>query len=355
MITYLVKKNILKLVQQKTILFLIILISFAVSVFGVLFYSGYFAYSYYDSLKGEVCSVEVLLRPLTSSENVREIISDATKLSPEAVISVIAADGDINNNYVPGNTIPIIGKYSTFEKEQVLLGRYFDKNENEAVVLLSEMCASIIGIPNSPIAKIITIGQKDFSIVGVLFNSELAYILPLDYYIDNYPVTKISVLYNQNISFAEMQSINKEHSDSIADYTFVKQKSPFLSISFLPSLIQILLVYSFTFINILLVILLWQQCCLEQYKIYYICGIQEKQLFFTILFQIINTSLIGIIIGLVSYIGLLPLFESLSIVRESLFDCLIIVGIIVMIVIVFSAIYSKKTVRRLGTYKKGGI
>ena len=332
---------------------MIIVISFTVSVFGVLFYSGYFAYSYYDSLEGEVCSVNISLPPLISSEKVYDIISGITQVSSDAVISITVSEGDINDNYTIGNLIPVIGKYSIQEEEKILLGRYFNENENNPVVLVSEGCAAILGISDAPINEILTIGLSKLTIIGILLNSEYAYITPLDYYIENYPVTKISIVYNQNITNKEMQLIISEYGDAIADYTFRKQTSPFLNKTFLPSLIQILLIYSFTFINIMLVLSLWQQYCLERYKVYYVCGIQDKQLFFNIVLQIVIVSFFGILIGSVSYLVLLPLFEHLSIVKESFFDCFLIVCIVLLLVITFSGIYGKKIVRKLEIYKNG--
>jgi hypothetical protein len=352
-IAHLTKQNILKLIHQKKILFWIIIMSFAVSVFGVLFYSGYFAHSYYGSREGEVCSVNIRLHPLLPEKNVNDIISDIIGLFSEAVVSVIVSDGDINSNYTAGNIIPIIGKYSTLEKEQVLLGRYFHENENNPVALVSESCAAVLDISEFPINEIVTADQNKLSIIGILFNAEYAYITPLNYYIENYHVTKISVLYNQNVSNSDIQQLIKKYNGSITNYTYQKQTSPFLDKTFLPLFIQILLIYSFTFINIMLVIALWQQHCLRRYKIYYVCGIQDRQLSFTIMLQIIFTSLLGILIGFASYLGLLPLFERLEIVKESFFDSLLIVCIVLLLVIAFSGVYCKKIVKKLEIYKNG--
>jgi len=226
MIVYLVKQSVIELIRNKTILFLIITISFAVSVFGILFYSGYFAYSYYDVLGGEACRIEISLKPSTHAKKVSDIVESLTGLASEAVISIIASDGYINRNYVNGNTLPAIGKLNKLEKEQVLLGRYFQDNENTPVVLLSESCAAVLDIPDSPIGETITLDNIDFTIIGILFHAEYAYILPLDYYIENRPTTRISILYNRDVSQAEMRNIIKTFHEHIVEYSLTKQASP---------------------------------------------------------------------------------------------------------------------------------
>jgi len=349
MITHLVRQSIVELVYQRTVLFLIIVTSFAISVFGVLFYSGYFSYSYYDWLNGEVCRVDLSLQE-SSSDIVANILSSVTGLSEEAVISIVVSDGSISNNYVHGNTVPIIGKYNKLESEQVLLGRYFSVNENDPVVLLSESYAAILDIQDAPIGMIIRHDQNDFLLVGILFNAEYAYILPIDYYVEHFPVKKISVLFNENVDRTKMKDIAKTFDETISDYTYAKRPSPFLSRSFLPSLMQILLVYIFTLINILLVILLWQKNCQTRYMIYSICGLHDRHLYTLVVLQVTLVSTIGIITGFLAYLIMLPFFEALSIVKAKISDYLIIVGVVVILIVIFSSIYSRRTIRNLAVY-----
>ena len=71
MIRYLIKHNIWKLIRHRTVLGIIIILSLIVSTFGVLFFSGYFSYSYYDSIKGKTSSLSITITP-TSSSNTSE-------------------------------------------------------------------------------------------------------------------------------------------------------------------------------------------------------------------------------------------------------------------------------------------
>jgi len=352
MVLYLLKHSIKTLIRQKTILFLIIVFSFAVSVFGILFYSGYFAYSYYDSLRGEVCNIEIILEPTAFSSTIHEILSNVTSLSRETVTSVIVREkNNTIGDYRYGSTIPVLGKYDVLDKTQVLVGRYFTENESDFVALLSEHFAAQLGIGNTPVGTTIQVGKDDYTLVGIIFNSENAYIIPVDCYIDHYNVTSISVSFSENVSQIGMRNIYSAFGDSISSYIFSSRLSPFLSRSFLPSLMQILLIYCFTLANVVLVILLWQKCNLNRYCIYYICGITNKCHILLIVLQIIAVSLFGILIGFMSYISILPLFESLGIVKASTKDYLLIVSYVSIFVLIYSSIYSLRSVSKLKSYK----
>jgi hypothetical protein len=331
-------------------LLIIIVLSFAVSIFGMLFYSGFFAYSYYDWLRGEVCRVELSIRQSTPADRVYEIISSMSVLSPDAVISVVVSEGHMNNNkYVSGKNIPVIGKYNVLESEQILLGRYFERDENAPVALLSENCAAALDIEDTQIGMTIQNEQVDYTLVGILFNSDYAYILPVDYYIDHFQVTSITILFNENIDRHEVEKVNSNFYE-IDDCNYIKQASPFLSRQFLPSLIQILLVYSFTLLNIMLVILLWQKGNHRRYAIYRICGMSDFHLHLLIAFLIIFTSFIGMVLGYAVYLMFLPVFESLNIVKATLNDYAIITVFVFILVFIFANIYSIRTVRNIAQY-----
>ena len=350
MFTYLMKKNIMKLITQKRMLLIIIVLSFAVSVFGMLFYSGFFAYSYYDWLKGEVCRIELSIQNSASVDRVYEIISRISGLSPDAVISIVVSEGEVSkSNYVSGKIIPVIGKYDVLEGQQILLGRYFERDEKSPVALLSESCAAVLAIEDNPIGSTIHHEQGDYTLVGILFNSDYAYIIPVDYYIEHYQVTNITILFNENIERNEVEKVSSDFNE-IDDCNYVKQASPFLSTSFLPSLIQILLVYSFTLLNIVLVILLWQKGNHRRYAIYRMCGMRDFHLYLLIAFLITITSFIGMILGYGVYLLVLPVFESLDIVKATLNDYAIITAFVFILVFVFANIYSIRTVRNIAQY-----
>lgn len=352
MIGYLITHNIFKLISRKSILFAIIVSSLAVSTYGALFFSGYFSYSYYDTLQGEVSNVCISLSPTSTPEEVNELLDSIIPISSEDVISVTVSDGAINNDYLPGNRIPVIGKYSKTEKAQLLLGRYFQEGEDCPVVLLSESCASTLDVPDMPLSTYLNLEDVQYEVIGILFNSDSAYILPVDYYIDHYPVSLINISFGRQLTSDCINDIlSREHVENV-EYTQVS--SPFLSTDFLPSLIQIILIYCFTFINIILVIQLWQQESLEQYKVYYYLGASQNTIRVTAFFQILCISVFGVLIGYVLFLITLPILSRQEIVYMSLFDCSFLAVGIVIIIMLFSVRYCKKLVDGLCRFRLGG-
>lgn len=351
MIFYLTIQNLKKLIKEHIVIFIIIVLGLAVSTFGMLFFSGYFADSYYKTLQGEVCSIQLSINSGTNSGEIENVLSSLTNIEKGNVISVVVSNSKISSSYVPQSSIPVIGKYSVSDKERILLGHYYNSDENSPVVLISEQCASMIDVSSTPINQLISIGGNQLTIIGILISGEIGYIVPVNYYVNHYPVTNIKISFNQKITRDEFKSIVNAYPKQISNYELNYQASPFFSVSFLPQLVQILLIFSFTFINIVMIISLWQKYYIRQYKIYYICGCTKTKTFSVISVQIIILSIISIIFGLLLYLVCLSKFELLGLVSEKINDCFLMCFYILLLIIVFAVVLSKKIVNNLGLYK----
>ena len=201
-----------------------------------------------------------------------------------------------------------------------------------------------------PLSEMIPLEDKQCRIIGILFQSDLAYVLPIDYYIDHFAVSKIDVSFSICLEKESVKTIDSLPKVISVEYS--EPLSPFLSANFIPSLIQILLIYSFTFINIILVIKLWQQANLEQYKIYYCLGASTATIVMVAFWQIICISLSGVIIGCLLFLSLLPFFISYGILYVTTIDCLILVIIASVIIMLFSMMYCKKMASRLHSFQR---
>lgn len=347
MIKYLLKQNIKKLIKEQRTMFLIIVLSLTVSSFGVLFLSGFFAYSYYASSGNKGCSIQIELAKNTPSLVIENLISN---LTTDTFLSVTVSDGEVPKTLDTNAEISVIGQYSNSDKQKILTGRYFLPKENAPVIVMSETYATTVGL-TSPLSQSIILGSTQYSVVGILFNAEPAYIIPVDYYIQNYPVTNIVMSYSHEVNDATLLNAIRPYSSNIIKQSITHQKSPFLSSDFVSPLIQILLMFSFTFLNIAIVISLWQKYFLRQYSIYYICGCTELDIIVIIILQIMLLSLVGLLLGLGTYVMMLPLFSKLSLINETLSDCLIITGLLFCLILVFAIILSIRIVRTQETYK----
>lgn len=320
-----------------------------VSTFGVLFFSGYFAYSFYDSTKDEYSTAQLTINENVSSEEINNILLSLTSDRNHIVTSVTVSDGDVPSTVTSKENIPVIGKYSNSDKN-LLLGRNFELTDNAPILIMSESSAATSGL-SSPLSQSFFIGSTEYSIVGILLHSESAYIVPILYYIQNFPVSKITVLYNQPIRKSELSNILSDYSSKISSYNLENRGSPFLSSTFLPQLAQIMLIFSFTFINIIIIISLWQRYYYRQYSIYFICGLSKEKLFIIIFMQLLIVSFFSILLGFIIYLTVLPQLEAMFVVAESVLDCILICIALFSLITLFSLLLGRKVSHNIEVYK----
>lgn len=345
----LLKNNLKKLIYEHRGVLLIVILSMIISTFGVLFFSGYYAYSYYSLTDKENCKITITLNSESTNEEISNLLLELTQPKFASITSLTVSEGEPPQIGSSELSTSIIGK-KYFDNERILVGRHFKENENEPVMLLSENMLSTLGI-EEPFVEDITLDSISYSIIGVLFNSEPAYIIPIPFYLQHYRVTNICAVY---ASIPEKDYINDfviSNQSVISSYNVEFFSSPFQSPGFLAEIIQIFLIFSFSFLNIVSVIIFWQKLFSKQYSIYHICGCTKTMITGCISLQIMIVSIVAIMIGLALYLFFLPLFIQLSIVYESVSDCLIITGIVFIITFIFTIILSHKIATKQENYK----
>lgn len=346
----LIKNNLLKLIQHHFGLFLIVILSLAFSTFGVLFFSGYFAYSYYSIIGINNCEIQIDVKPESSKKEIARLITELSSSDFSSITSMTVSDGNPQNSLDVEISSKPIGKTYFDNTKGLLTGRSFTKNENNPVMLLSEDMAASLEIPN-PLMSSITVDSIDYTIVGILLNAEPTYIIPTQYYIQHYPVTKIKSSYLSEMPRDSITKLLDNFDSIVSSCNVVFVGSPFLSEDFIVELVQILLIFSFTFLNIASVIMLWQKLFGRQYSIYWILGCPYKLAIGCIFIQILIIILIGILLGLGIHLLLLPIFINFSLINERISDCLVISGFVFFLTFIFAGILSIRTVFKREKYK----
>lgn len=339
---YLVLSNIKKLILNRKTIFLIIFLSLSISVFGSLFFCGYFTYSYYNIAGETAFTVNVQISDNNTSKEIAGLISNIRSIEGE-LITLEVSDKNKSENE------SIVGRYST--KDKTILGRYFNENEyNSSVMLTEEVLAENIKLSSSPLSQKISIDDKEYTIIGILLASNSKFVLPVDYYIDKYSVQSICMEYGNNLNskaLSDMLASNKV----VSSFSIEKTNLALFSIDFLPSLFQIILIFSFAFINVMMVISLWQRYCTNQYSIYYILGFCKRKLFILIFLQISVVALLCVFTGFIIYIPFIGVFESLGVVLTSVKDCLVFSAILFFIICIYAVVISANKVKKLQIYR----
>ena len=300
----LLKNNFKKLIYQHKGLLLIVVLSMMISTFGVLFFSGYYAYSYYSITDKENCKITITLNSESTNEEISNLLLELTQGEFASITSLSVSEGELPQIGASELSTTLIGK-KYFDNERLLIGRHFMDNETEPVMLLSENMLLTLGI-EEPFVEDITIDSISYSIIGVLFNSEPAYIIPIPFYLQHYRVTNICAVY---ANIPEKDYINDfviSNQSVISSYNVEFFASPFQSPEFLAEIIQIFLVFGFSFLNIVSVIIFWQKLFSRQYRIYHICGCTQTMITRCVSLQIMIVSMVAIMLGLALYLSFLP-------------------------------------------------
>ena len=166
------------MIKQKSIIFYVALLSITFSVVGILFYSGYFFYDYYQY--ENVSSLEVHLEKNTSKEDIIEVISRLKENEKTIRDFLVLNESDT----------AIIGEYNSQFSERILVGNNIDFFSCKAEAIMPEYMIEGIADGQYPIGNQMKIDNKE------LTRDEL-----IDYYVElvnKYPIISIEDPVDEN-------------------------------------------------------------------------------------------------------------------------------------------------------------
>lgn len=294
---HIIKNNIKNLITHKTLMFLTVLISTTVIVFGMLFYSGYLLYSYYDALGDDVDTINIEVKNNIAKQNVKEIIE---KLSTNKLNKITVSDAEISDM-----ENKVIGVFSKSYSKRILAGKYYNYDEKKNFVILPEyMVETVCGENRNPIKQEITVNDEKLNVIGVVSYLESDnYEVPYQYYINTHNTEYIQCTYNENLNIKEKKTITGmlESNNYIKKYKIDTSKPALLSISFWSGFIQIFIIFLFMFINLFIIIVFWTKSNKRVFNIYSVVGATKKKINTIIVIQNSLILLMGNLCGLIIF------------------------------------------------------
>ena len=242
---YLAINNIRLMLKNKSIMMLIIFTSITLSVLGILFYSGYFLYDYYQSQTEN--QVEIYLQKSTQSSDIIRVIEELS-LKEKDISDMCVSNGKLSEG-------KLIGEYNKTWKEHMLVGQCYSINDNRPYLLMAEYQVDNIEGYEKPVDN---------------------YILPVYYYINNYPTDYIMIKYNNRKNSSKIEKTLAQN--TIVKKYNMKRSTPFLSEDFMGAFVQILLIFAAVIINVLCMTYAWLSTFNRKFKIYAICGATKKDI-----------------------------------------------------------------------------
>lgn len=346
-----VYRNLKALIKHHYFMFLVVISGVLLSTVGILFYSGYFLYSYYDTVGLNRNNLSIQLQDGVQAQPVSEIIQQLTSIGADQVRKLTvqeSADMQKNDPYST-QSLPVIGVYRPEYSKRMLLGRFFSPQEDAPSVVLSEFITEVLEFHQSPVGSSISLGEEKFNVIGMISHSdEDGYLIPITYYIRHFPTSFIDITYVPEMSRSHLKKICTliSQNDNVLSCEITSPPSPFLSPDFMISFLQIILIFCAAFINIISMIFFWNKMSCKKYQIYSICGSRPRQKFFIILIQTLALMVPTIAAGFLAFLALLPALGRIHLVYAAHIENYLLIGAIlagiVLCVSIFIAYRSQK-------------
>lgn len=332
---YLAINNIRLMLKNKSIMMLIIFTSITLSVLGILFYSGYFLYDYYQSQTEN--QVEIYLQKSTQSSDIIRVIEELS-LKEKDISDMCVSNGKLSEG-------KLIGEYNKTWKEHMLVGQCYSINDNRPYLLMAEYQVDNIEGYEKPVGKNIKVGGKKIRIGGIIPYSQYDnYILPVYYYINNYPTDYIMIKYNNRKNSSKIEKTLAQN--TIVKKYNMKRSTPFLSEDFMGAFVQILLIFAAVIINVLCMTYAWLSTFNRKFKIYAICGATKKDIIHIALTQTVILMFSGVLVGNILFAILKMIIRKYEIVyQQNYLPYIIISGVVIILLVGFSYILAKKATK----------
>ena len=317
--------------SKKMSFFIIIGITFA--AFGVLFYSGYFMNTFYNTTfinELEITSFKKI--------DINTLSSLFDKIADEkGFVRMIAYN---NEDYE--DAVDIIGMYEKNFEDNILCGKAYSLHDNTPCGIISEYSMDILGYNKNITGEIIERNGIEFKICGI-HSSILGFCVPMEYYINHYPLNKIHVEFDHNISNSLLDTLKADN----YEYKIIENVSPFESMEFMTNLIIAISIFCISFINILMIFSLWEEKMKPSFRIYYIYGCSKIQNFFIVSGEFYIVSVFGTLLGESLFLSLYRQLGKMTLIYiDNYKNYLYITLFILFILLIFSVCFGYKNMIR---------
>ena len=241
----LVFRNIIKMYRESRAIFLYISFGIIAAVFGILFYSGYLM-SYFSSGYA-VNELSIDIGPEQSRESVVQIVSEIMDESSFKRINLYSGDTRSNGG------LTVTGMYDASPENRLGYGELYNKTETGAYAVMSYTTARDLGITGVITGRKIVYDGREYEITGMYDEIFEIFIPPLCF-TENYDVRRINAEFNEKLTDEFLLKL-KEHN---LKYTVKNNSNIFNSEDFVISFVIVVLIFSVSFINILVMFSFWK-------------------------------------------------------------------------------------------------
>ena len=324
--------------------FFIVLISMSLSVFGMLFFSGYFLYSYYESEMGS--KITITLHPGTSGMDVLQLLSQLkTKNYETQQVKITTEKTD---------DFGVTGEYNRQWNKSILNGKNYTLNEDRPYVIMAEYTVDFVKNGESPIGFRLK-DKEEFQVYGIVpYTENDGYCVPIQYYALHYPTETVRYCYAQKLDKKAVQKIDTtlKNSSAVATYHIVRAANPFLSTYFMEKFVQIVLIFSVIIINIFCMTYSWIIHFKRDYRIYEICGADKNCIVGIIMVQTIILMFIGVFTGNFLFFIVKTGVKHTTLVYQKSYVPYRGISLLLMVILtLFSSVLAKKVTKTNTVYR----
>lgn len=294
--------NLKRMYIEKKALFLLVIISTAISTFGIFFFGDYLAeyYKNIESQMGDCLYIEGNLK----EECKPQLINGIKKLKLAQVSEIICGDTQIQLN---GESCVIKGEFHNNFEQRMLSGKLPAWNEKNAKVVLDEFQAENIAdtIPRGQklIGYKLNMDGKTYTVSGICSTTEEdELIVPVLFYLNHYSTNQVKISFQHTLSSQEKEKIEKLFAfDDLLEVNWTALKQPWEQTEFMLNFVQLLGVFVCIGINVVVLIQYLLYRNKRKYCIYSICGGADRDIHTIIFNQIFIHMLLGTVSGLLLF------------------------------------------------------
>lgn len=291
--------NVKRMFYEKKVLFILVIISTAISTFGIFFFGDYLA-AYYKDLANQMGDSLYIEGNL--NETYKAKLIDGIEQLDLTQISQIVCEQTEEEEGEDGNSI-IKGEYHNNYDNRMQSGETPAWDERRAYIVMDEFRASEIADDLQKNEKVLgqklKVDGKEYTVSGICtITEDNELIVPVLFYLNHYEANQVEISFQHKLSEREKERMETLFSlDNVVELKWTDLKEPWEQTEFMISFVQLVGVFLLIGINIVMLIeyLLYRNK--RKYCIYSICGGTDRDIRSIIFWQIFVHMLFGTVLG----------------------------------------------------------
>lgn len=347
-------RNLRVFIKQKKYLFFVILIGMSISISAVLFYFGYFIKNFEDSTSIRDVTLQLKLSPETA--NSQHIIDTLLGEKDNLPTRVTVFENDPNIFKPSGGEkqkINVVGDrfLNQLPPNLLLFGNSIELSQNDRI-LATPLALKQLGITHVSGQKV-QVGNKEYNLAGLVapfyyLPYESCIVISLEEFVSTHKVNSMNAQYDKNITTSQINDLSKTLSNlpGITVSHMPGKSNPLQSSGFLAELVQIVLIFLLSFINIFSLLHFWIESNRRNYSIYSLVGASKRDITCILTVNNIAISFACILFGTVLFVLVSPLLLQYKIISSFTFGrysfiLLILVALSLALSVVLSIRYNR--------------